>query len=169
MSLDQFYTDLEKCDKCPTKGHTTKEKGWGVPGKILFVGQCPAPSSIDKKEGESDFDKFFISLLEEVGVSKNDFFFTNLVKSPMSSSTMGLLTREELDHWYDHLDEEIGLIRPKVIVTLGKFSGAWGASRREKHQCKIIDIQHPSFLYYNPGIRSTYLKHLGTIKLFIES
>lgn len=145
MTQLDLFDDLNKkilqCEGCPTSSKHIPELGWGTPEKILFVGQCPAFSNIHGVRGTSKFDKFFLELLKPVGLTSNDFFFTNLVKVP---AKMSLLSEEALDHCASHVKDEIALIRPKFIFTLGKFS----YQSLKKKGVRVYGMTHPGAIHH---------------------
>lgn len=67
-----------------------------------------------KKESSGEF---FIKLCELVGLTKKDFYLTNVIKC---NAKMSEMTEEEITFYKEILEMEIALVNPKIIVPLGK-------------------------------------------------
>lgn len=164
--LQQLYERFKKCTVCPPSAWPigTIEVGWGTPGKIMFIGQNPALSSLGKEPGSSSFDKYFFSILDEAGISKDDFFFTNIYKAPPKQRPDEIF-ETVLYHAGDHIREEIERVKPILIVALGMVSGKWLANQRFEN--KMI-VHHPSAARYGKPTRSQYIAELKSVKLRYE-
>jgi uracil-DNA glycosylase family 4 len=159
--LTQLYKEIKDCKGCPktqwASGH--KEIGWGSPGEILFIGESPAFTSLTLKEGDSRFDKSFKSLLKEAGIYDKDYFFTNVVKFPPIRD-IDLMDSSDRKHCYDHLMEEIELIDPVVIVTLGTKSANLMRDFIFPAKHRLL---HPGAIKYGTITREQYVQKLKEI------
>jgi uracil-DNA glycosylase family 4 len=164
--LQQLYKEIKECQACPKSGWASGHKkiGWGTTNKILFVGQSPAFTSLGQVEGESKFDKSFLSLLDEAGICRSDFFFTNLVKFPPIKDEIKF-SKEDLEHCYKHLDDEISLVKPLIIVSLGYSSSNW---LRQYAFGEVFFIAHPGIVKYKMMTREQYVAKLLDLKLTYE-
>lgn len=139
--LRSFYDELKSCEDCPVDRRFKHEFGWGVLDKIMFIGQCPAFSNWKGKRGNSEFDKFFMELIQPIGLTFSDFYFTNLVKIPVKISDMN---EAVLEHCATHLIDEVKLVKPKAIFALGKY--AYQFSKKAGIDCK--PLAHPGSIKY---------------------
>ena len=147
--LKKLYEEIDKCRGCPPG---TRELGWGSPEKILFIGQCP-PARQQK------FDKYFFDLIERVGIKDGDFFFTNIVKTPVD---MNSIDRGLFSHCAQHVDDEIKLIKPRVIIGLGRHA----ASFIDAFNIKAEKLMHPSSLRY-PNSKVTEAQWLARLSTLV--
>lgn len=159
--LTQLYKEIYSCQGCPksqwSSGH--KESGWGTPSGILFIGESPAFTSMTLKEGSSRFDKQFKSLLKEADIHDSDYFFTNIVKLPPIKDIDSLDDGDQ-NHCLRHVMDEIELIKPIVIVTLGTKSSRIMSSYvfPAKHR-----LMHPGAIKYGMMSREQYVHKLREI------
>lgn len=136
-----FNEELKSCEDCPIDRRFKHEFGWGVLNKIMFIGQCPAFSNTQGKRGNSEFDKFFMTLIEPLGLSFTDFYFTNLVKTPVKINDMN---EAVLKHCATHLVDEVKLVKPQLVLCLGKFSYQY--AKKAGIQCR--PLAHPGSIRY---------------------
>lgn len=138
------------------------EYGWGNAGKIMFIGQCPSNSNRTGKRGDSDFDKEFLRILELDGMTKKDFYFTNLIKIPIDFADV---ERNDFVNSVNFLIDEVKIVEPDLIITLGKPAREWFA----KAKINFYSLTHPSAIRYGSiteeGWRKELKKILTTHKL----
>lgn len=152
--LKTFHNELEACEDCPIDKRFKHEFGWGVFGKIMFIGQCPAFSNKNGKRGNSEFDKFFLELIQPLGLTFSDFYFTNLVKIPVKINDVN---PEVLEHCASHLLKEVEIVKPKVILCLGKFSYLY--ARKAGINCR--PLAHPGSIKYNTITQEQWILELS--------
>ena len=153
--------------------------------KIMFIGEAPG-----KKEAQTGkpfcgaSGKMLDSLLESAGISREDVYITNIVKDRPQDNRDP--SKKEIELYSSFLDEQIEIIQPKIITTLGRFSmgyimkryglekeiepisKAHGKSYQTKFsygKVKIIPLYHPAAALYNGGLRETLKKDF---KIFIK-
>ncbi len=128
-ALAQLHERIRACDRCPLhRTRTQAVPGVGPAGaRILLVGE--APGRREDLQGEpfvGAAGKFLDELLASAGLSRADVYITNVVKSrPVSGSPPGrnrTPTSEETAACRPWLDELLRLIRPAVVVTLGRIA-----------------------------------------------
>ena len=136
------------------KNNCKPEFGWGRAGKIMFVGQNPAFSNSEGKRGDSDFDKFFLELVAPL--TKEDFYFTNLVKFP---ADLGDLEDDIFELSLGYLREEIKIVEPKIIITLGNKSREWV----EKLKISYFSLIHPGAIRYGSITEADWKRKLNDI------
>lgn len=121
--LDQIATEVRSCTKCDLcKG--TKN---GVPGEgsasaeVLFIGE--GPGFHEDRQGRpfvGPSGQYLEQLLAIIGMTRNQVFITNVVKCRPPGNRDPL--PDELAACRDYLDRQLALIKPEVVVTLGRYS-----------------------------------------------
>jgi DNA polymerase len=98
-----------------------------VPGEgridadVMFIGE--APGYYEDQQGRpfvGAAGQFLEQLLESIGLKRSDVFIANVIKCRPPSNRDPLPA--EIDTCAAWLDEQIDIIQPKVIVTLGRYS-----------------------------------------------
>jgi DNA polymerase len=123
-SLAEIEREALVCTKCPlAAGRTQVVFGVGNPhADLMFVGEAPGREEDLKGEpfvGRSGklLDKL---VLEEMGLTRNDFYVGNTVKCRPPNNRDPL--PDEIASCRPYLEAQIGVIQPKVIITLGNFA-----------------------------------------------
>jgi uracil-DNA glycosylase family 4 len=129
LSKDQAFIELieriEGCYKCSLhrEGQHQCPPLGNVNAKVLFVGE--APGRVDNPElrglpfvGNRSSDLLLDAVYAAWPNGYDDIFVTNVVKCnpPMNRKP----TNEEIEACHHFLLEEIRLVRPKIIVALGR-------------------------------------------------
>jgi uracil-DNA glycosylase family 4 len=121
--LEAVAAEVVVCTKCNLwRGRKKAVPGVGNPeSRVLFIGEAPGQSEDLKGEPfVGAAGKFLDSLLSETGLSRADVFITNVVKCrPPGNRDPGPL---EIETCTPYLNRQIGVIRPRFIVTLGNHS-----------------------------------------------
>lgn len=89
--------------------------------KIMFIGEAPGEN--EAKTGRpfcGAAGKILDSLLSSVGLDRKDVYITNIVKDRPPGNRDPF--PEEIKLYSPFLDEQISIIKPKIIATLGRFS-----------------------------------------------
>ena len=123
-ALEQLRRDASTCTRCPlAKGRTQVVFGVGDPGAdLLFVGEGPGREEDLAGEpfvGRSG--KLLDRLMwEEIGLTRAQCYIANVVKCrpPQNRDP----APAEIEACRPYLAEQITLIEPTVIVTLGNFA-----------------------------------------------
>jgi uracil-DNA glycosylase len=89
--------------------------------KIYFLGE--APGFYEDRDGRpfvGQAGKLLNKLLETINLKREDVYISNVVRfrPPQNRDPLP----EELEAFAKYVDEEIEIIDPKIIVTLGRFS-----------------------------------------------
>jgi uracil-DNA glycosylase family 4 len=121
--LVDLYKEVSACTKCPL--HETRTKavfGAGnADAELMFVGE--APGADEDRQGlpfVGRAGQLLNQLLEEIGLSREDVFIANVLKSrpPGNRDPQPL----EIQACEPYLFEQVRLIEPKVVCTLGNFA-----------------------------------------------
>ena len=121
--LVELYKEVSNCTKCPL--HETRTKtvfGAGnADADLMFVGE--APGAEEDRQGlpfVGRAGQLLNQLLEEIGLSREDVFIANVLKSrpPGNRDPQPL----EIEACEPYLFEQVRLIEPQVVCTLGNFA-----------------------------------------------
>jgi uracil-DNA glycosylase len=92
-----------------------------INSRILFIGEAPGAKEEELGRpfvGRSG--KLLDKSLEEIGLSREDVYITNIVKKRPPDNRDP--NNKEINTYSPYLKREIEIINPKIIVTLGRFS-----------------------------------------------
>jgi len=121
--LVSLFKEVQACTKCPL--HETRTKavfGAGdADADLMFVGE--APGADEDRQGlpfVGRAGQLLNQMLEGIGMSRDDVFIANVLKSrpPGNRDPQPL----EIEACRPYLFEQIRLIEPKVVCTLGNFA-----------------------------------------------
>jgi DNA polymerase len=123
--LHKLEEEMEKDDNLPLKKGATKLV-FGVgntEAKIVCVGEGPGYN--EDKQGEpfvGQAGKLLDKLFPLAGLTRKEVFITNIVhhRPPENRDPLP----EEISAYGKYLDKIIEIIKPEVIITLGRFSMA---------------------------------------------
>ncbi|MCE4622836.1 MAG: uracil-DNA glycosylase [Desulfurococcales archaeon] len=183
----KLVEEIRNCKKCPL--YRTRKNA--VPGEgpleveVMLIGEAPG-----RKEDEQGrpfvgmAGKLLDATLEKVGLSRKSVYITNVVKCRPPGNRDP--KQEEVQACLPYLRKQIELLRPKVIVALGRISGKllynlaglpWKGISKERGKVrdarlfgidtKIIATYHPAAALYNPQLRSSIehdLRQVAEIK-----
>jgi DNA polymerase len=122
-TLQEAAHEASTCTKCRLAGGRTQVVyGTGnADANLMFIGE--GPGYYEDKQGEpfvGAAGQLLNRMLEEIGVLRADVYIANVIKCrpPGNRDPMP----EEVDACTPWLQEQIALIDPRVIVTLGNFA-----------------------------------------------
>ena len=123
MDLQSFHASIADCKKCRLcEGRTQVVPGAGNPhAEIMFIGEAPGKNEdLQGIPFIGAAGKFLNEMLETIGLKREDIFIANTVKCRPPNNRDPL--PDEIETCLPYLKQQILLIRPKIIVTLGRFS-----------------------------------------------
>jgi DNA polymerase len=123
MTLEQLEEAVRSCTLCSLhQGRTHAVPGEGPPGAdIMFIGE--GPGFHEDRQGRpfvGAAGKFLEELLASIGMTREQVFIANVIKCRPPGNRDPLT--DELSACEPYLERQIQLVKPKVIVTLGRFS-----------------------------------------------
>ncbi|USN96484.1 MAG: uracil-DNA glycosylase [Candidatus Nomurabacteria bacterium] len=147
-----------------------------VDADIVFIGEAPG-----KKEDERGLPfvgaagKFLDSMLAEAGMKRGDVYITNIVKYRPPNNRDPL--PKEKAAFLPYLLQQIQIIEPKIVITLGrhsveyflpgmKISQVHGKSMRillGEEKMVVIPLYHPAAALYNGSMRQTLIDDFLTV------
>ena len=182
--MDTWESLLAECCKCTAcelhKTRTNCVFGTGsTSAKILFVGEAPGDN--EDKTGTpfvGRAGKLLDQFLFAVDIKREDVYIANILKCRPPQNRDPLPAEE--DACMDFLRRQVKLLRPKVIVCLGRISaqrlikpdfkitqehGQWF----EKNGFLITAVYHPALLLRDPRRKEDMLEDMKKIKEKIAS
>jgi uracil-DNA glycosylase len=123
-ALDMLAAQISVCTKCDLYiGRTHAVPGEGpAHAEIMFIGEGPGAN--EDKQGRpfvGASGKFLDELLAQAGVTRSDVWITNVVKCrPPGNRDPQPIEIETCTSNY--LDQQIKIVDPSIIVTLGRHS-----------------------------------------------
>jgi len=123
MTLEQLEEVVRSCTLCSLhQGRTNAVPGEGPPvADIMFIGE--GPGFHEDRQGRpfvGAAGKFLEELLASIGMTREQVFIANVIKCRPPGNRDPLT--DELSACEPYLERQIQLVKPKVIVTLGRFS-----------------------------------------------
>ena len=123
--LEKLAADIAQCQKCSlSRGRSHVVPGEGpADAKLMFIGE--APGFHEDRLGRpfvGAAGQFLEELLRSIGLTRDQVYICNVIKCRPPNNRDPL--PEEIEACRPFLDRQIELIRPRLIVTLGRFSMA---------------------------------------------
>jgi uracil-DNA glycosylase family 4 len=123
QALERLAEHLRGCTRCPLhEGRTTVVVGAGDPdADLMFVGE--APGANEDRTGVpfvGQAGRLLDGLLEGIGLSRDQVFVANVLKCRPPGNRDP--RPEEIDACRGYLEEQVALVRPAVVCTLGNFA-----------------------------------------------
>ena len=155
---------------------------------IMFIGEAPGKNEAEQGRpfcGASG--RVLDELLESIALKREDVYVTNILKDRPPDNRDPLKT--EIDLYAPFLERQIGIIQPKVIATLGRFSmefilrrfGAFQSGqkisqihgtvikvRADYGRASVLPLFHPAAALYNANQRETLEADFQVLKQFVS-
>lgn len=181
MTLETIEASCRECTRCELcKTRTNTVFGCGNPNsKLMFVGEAPG-----EKEDLSGIPfvgaagKLFDKFLYAVDINRNDIYIANILKCRPPKNRDPLPVEEDM--CIDYLRNQVRVIKPAIIVCLGRISamrlikpdfkitkehGIWF----ERGNFSISAVYHPSALLRDPKKKEDMLTDMKAIKAKLDS
>jgi uracil-DNA glycosylase family 4 len=123
QALVEVYNEASICERCPlseTRNRVVFGAG-NADADLMFVGE--APGAEEDRQGLPFVGRagaFLTELLEGIGMRREDVFIANVLKCRPPGNRDP--QPEEIDSCRPYLEQQVDLIQPRVIGTLGNFS-----------------------------------------------
>lgn len=124
MTLQELSRSLHDCSRCKLArlGRSQVVFGVGNPrASIMFVGE--APGFHEDRQGEpfvGAAGKFLNDLLQSAGLSRSEIYIANVIKCRPPNNRDP--EPDEVESCKPFLLQQIEMIQPKVVCTLGKWA-----------------------------------------------
>lgn len=181
MTLQELKNECAACHKCPL-GDTRTNCVFGTGderAELMFVGEAPGEQEdLTGTPFVGRAGQLLNTLLAEVGIARERVYIANILKCRPPQNRDPLPAEE--DACIDYLREQVRIIRPKLIVCLGRIS----AMRLIKPDFRITKehgmcfkkgdfmmsaVYHPAFVLRDPRKRPEILEDLKNIKAMLDT
>lgn len=176
--LRELIGDCRRCDLASTR--TTLVFGAGDPhARVMIVGEAPGRS--EDLQGEpfvGAAGKLLDELLEHAGLVRDEVYIANILKCRPPGNRNP--DRAEIDMCTPFLREQVRVISPQVLVTLGNFATRFvlktderitdlrGGTRRVGPYT-VLPVFHPAAAIYDRTKRQTLFEDFGALRTVLDS
>ena len=179
IDFEQLYGEIRSCEKCLL--HKTRTNA--VPGEgphdaeVMFIGEAPGVN--EDRLGRPFVGRaggFLEELIVAAGFTRSEVYICNVLKCRPPENRDPL--PKELESCNDFVEQQISVIDPAVIVTLGRYSMRRffpdGVISRIHGQPKMIEgrliipMYHPAAALYRANLKKTILSDFVLLSQFIE-
>ena len=180
MTLPKLAEELKKWKGCDLAKTANPVLGEGNPkAEIMFIGE--APGEQEDKQGRpfvGAAGKFLDELLNSIGLKREEVYISNVVKFRPPGNRDP--TPEEKEQCMPWLKMEIAILKPKVIVPLGRhalghffqatvsISNAHGKPHQLTDDVTVFPIYHPAAALHNGGLRQALYDDFKALKKFLD-
>jgi DNA polymerase len=182
--LVALFEQVRGCTKCPLYETRTKAVfGAGnADAELMFVGE--APGAEEDRQGlpfVGRAGQLLNELLVEIGLSREEVFICNVLKSRPPGNRDPLPA--EISACEPYLFEQVRLIQPRVVCTLGNFAtklltgSPTGITRvrgtPQTHQLggrtvHLLPLFHPAAALRTPAVKEQLRADFATIPALLE-
>jgi uracil-DNA glycosylase family 4 len=148
-ALTELYQQIALCHKCEIAKLRTKV----VPGEgaenadIIFIGE--APGWHEDQQGRpfvGQAGQFLDRLLASINLNRQQVYIANVIKCRPPDNRDPLPT--EIQNCRQWLDSQIAIIKPKMIVTLGRYSMAMYFPGKSISKIHGTAVKRNNVIYY---------------------
>jgi DNA polymerase len=163
--LDEMRAVALACDKCRlAKTRTQVVYGVGNPSAdLMFIGEAPGrDEDIQGQPFVGRAGQLLTDIIKAMKLTRDDVYIANVIKCRPPENRNP--EPDELDACRPWIRRQIEIIKPKVIVTLGRFAlqslteksygitsvrGQW----LDYNGIKVMPTYHPAYLLRNPAAK----------------
>ena len=160
LSLKERILNCQKCQL--SQGRKNAVPGEGNLGtELMFVGEAPGrDEDIQGRPFVGRAGQLLTKIIHAMQFKREEVYITNIVKCRPPENRNP--HKEEIEMCQDYLREQLEMIKPEVIVTLGKVAAdlfiqsklgmtALRGSFYEFNNIKVMPTFHPSYIIRNEG------------------
>ena len=178
-ALSELNKEIAQCTRCDIARFRTNV----VPGEgaedadILFIGE--APGWHEDQQGRpfvGAAGKFLDELIASIGLERRNVFIANVIKCRPTDNRDPL--PEEISNCNPWLEQQIDIIKPRIIVTLGRYSMAKffpgksisriHGTTAQKDGITCFAMYHPAAALHQQSLRQTILDDMQKIPDLLE-
>lgn len=174
IMLNNIANDVRECTAC--KLHSTRT--FSVPGEgpsnahIMLIGEGPGKNEdLQGRPFVGNAGKLLTDLLAQANLTREDVFICNVVKCRPPNNRDP--ESDEIRACNVYLDAQIDVIKPRIIITLGRFSMAKffpGVKISQVHgKMKqvgdhfVIPMFHPAAALHQPNLKATIIEDFANL------
>jgi DNA polymerase len=180
LSIEQKMLQCRLCALADTRKNVVPGEG-NIKTDIMFVGEAPGrDEDVQGRPFVGRAGQLLTKIINAMKFQRNEVYITNIVKCRPPNNRNP--HKEEMDSCKDYLLRQIELIRPKVIVTLGRVAASFfiqtslgmTALRGDFYEfqgVKVMPTFHPSYLIRNEGnriLRKMVWEDMQKVMVFLD-
>ncbi len=178
-ALNTIREEVRICKACKL----SENRKNAVPGEgpanaeVMFIGE--GPGFYENEQGKpfvGQAGHLLDQLLDAAGLKREEVYITNVVKCRPPENRDP--EPDELSMCRHYLDRQIEAIKPRVIVTLGRFSmarfvengkiGALHGKARLIDDQLVVTMYHPAAALHQPDLKGTLMADFAGIRHLLE-
>jgi DNA polymerase len=178
-ALRELAEQVAACTKCDlSKNRTHAVPGEGSPNAdIAFIGE--GPGFHEDQQGRpfvGQAGKFLDELLASIGLRRQDVYICNVIKCRAPNNRDPL--PGEIGACRPWLDRQLEIIKPQMIVTLGRFSmnryfpgqsiGRVHGQPRRQGELTVVPMYHPAAALHQSSLRRTIEQDFQKLPALLE-
>ncbi len=180
QQLDAIRQQIIDDKVCPelAKQATQLVFGEGSPdASVVFIGEAPGKNEdLQGRPFVGAAGKFLDEMLRMIGLKREDVYITNIVKyRPPNNRDPAT---DEKSAFLPYLRQQIAIIKPKIVATLGRhslncflpelsISQVHGQPKRFKGQV-YLPLFHPAAALYNSSMKQTLIDDFVKIPVILK-
>jgi DNA polymerase len=178
-SLDKVVKKCRKCGLCEERTKTVFGSGKAtVP--LVFVGE--APGADEDRQGfpfVGRAGELLTRIIAAMGLSRDDVYICNVLKCRPPGNRDPL--PDEVGSCTTYLEQQLDLLKPKVICSLGRHSTAFltkqeGVAMKSVRGrtflyrgVKVIPTYHPAALLRNPSLKALVWEDVQKVRAILDA
>lgn len=174
QTLEQTALECRKCRLCEGRNKVVFGVGNRARPKICFIGE--GPGADEDQQGEPFVGRagklLTAAITKGMGLRREDVYICNIVKCRPPENRAPL--PDEVAACFPYLEQQIDLLKPDVIVTLGqpaqlalsgvnlgitKLRGQW----QEWRGVPLMPTLHPAYLLRTPSAKKNFWEDLQAV------
>lgn len=173
-------TCIKDCTACPLhKTRTQTVFGTGNPqADLLIIGEAPGEN--EDKQGEPFVGRagsLLNAMLKAIGLNRESVFIANILKCRPPNNRDP--KAEEVSQCLNYLLEQIALLQPKLILTVGRVAAQNLLNKKDTlsrlrnnthyyHDIPVMATYHPAYLLRSPREKDKAYKDLLRAQVFLQ-
>ncbi len=180
LTLDLLKEKLTVWKGCDLAKTANAVLGEGSPeAKIMFIGEAPGQKEDElRRPFVGAAGQFLNELLASIGLKREEVYISNVVKfRPPNNREPEPIEKEQCMPW---LMLEIALLKPRVIVPLGRhslghffpsqtISTAHGKPFKLTDEITVFPIYHPAAALHNGSLRGALQADFKALAQFLQT
>ncbi|MDP4094463.1 MAG: uracil-DNA glycosylase [Bacillota bacterium] len=192
MTKKELLEELYSRYRNSFKGREIVVGGGNTESSLLLVGEAPGKDEVRlSKPFVGAAGKNLNEFLSIVGIERDSIYITNAIKyrlSKLNEKTGRYInrpaSRQEIEANRDYLLDEINILKPKIIITLGgvplksligDFSTVIGEHHGTLRKYSISDreyllypLYHPASIIYNRLLKDIYIEDIKNLNQILS-
>ena len=180
VRLAQLAREVERCRRCPlyrTRTHAVVSDGTPE-ARLVFVGEAPGrDEDLQGKPFVGAAGQLLTKMIEAMGLQREAVYICNVLKDRPPANRTPL--PEEVEACLPFLHEQLAIIRPAVICTLGAVAAKALLGPhvsitkirgivRDYQGIALVPTFHPAYLLRNPPAKKFAWADLKKVKQLLE-